>query len=67
MKTIVIGFAILLIIEFLCAPASAWVHAGGWGAHWQGDRSSWSAEGFRGTASGGDGSWSASVWKTLKR
>jgi hypothetical protein len=55
MKTIVIGFASFLIIGLLCAPAAAWYHAGGWGAHWQGNRSSWSAEGFRGTASGGMG------------
>jgi hypothetical protein len=33
MKTIVIGFASLLIIGLLCAPAAAWYHAGGWGAH----------------------------------
>ena len=56
MKKVVIGLTSLLITGFLCAPAAAWYHAGGWGgAHWQGNRSSWSAEGFRGTASGGMG------------
>jgi hypothetical protein len=50
MRKLVIGLTSLLITAFLCGPAAAWYHAGGWGAHWQGNRSSWSAQGFRGTA-----------------
>ena len=45
-------------------PAAAWFHAGSW----SGDRSSWSAHGWRGgSASGGDGSWSATGYRFVKR
>ena len=56
MRKVIIGLMSLVLTGILCTPAAAWYHAGGWGGgHWQGNRSSWSAEGFRGTASGGTG------------
>lgn len=42
-------------------PAAGWYHGGG--AHWEGNANSWHAQGARGTASGGDGSWSATGYR----
>lgn len=51
--------AIAAVLPF--APSLAWMHGGG--AHWEGNANSWHAQGFRGTASGGDGSWSATGYR----
>jgi len=56
MRRVVIGIAGFLIVSLGHGPADAYFHA-------QGNRSSWSAQGSRGTASGGDGSWSASGYR----
>src|SRR4029077_2213389 len=63
MRTIVSGIAGLVISAMSCAPAAAFVHAGGWG-HAEGNRNAWSAQGRRGgSASGGDGSWSGTGYR----
>ena len=59
MNKVGIGLTGLLIASLSCGPASAWMHAGGFGRA-AGGGGSWAAEGRRGgTASGGDGSWHA--------
>ncbi len=50
------GLAITLAATIASAPALAYFHA-------EGNRSSWNAQGWRGTASGGDGSWSATGYR----
>jgi hypothetical protein len=55
MRNPIVGM-VVLIAGLSSGPAAAYFHA-------EGNRSSWSAQGWRGTASGGDGSWSASGYR----
>jgi len=55
MKNLVFGvMGFLTTILLASSPAAAWFHAGG---------GSWSASGFRGTASGDDGSWGVNGYR----
>ncbi len=60
MRSIAIG-CVSLLLAALPGAAAAWYHGGG--AHWSGNASNWHAQGFRGTASGGDGSWNATGYR----
>ena len=63
MKSIGIGFAVLLLAAFPCGPAAGWSHAGYHGSA-SGGGGSWSASGRRGgSASGGGGSWSGTGFR----
>jgi hypothetical protein len=58
MKSLIVGFAGLLIVTLAPRPAAAWSHSGYHGSA-SGGGGSWSASGrYGGSASGGGGSWS---------
>ena len=61
MRALVVGGIAAIAAVLPVAPSLAWMHGGG--AHWEGNASSWHAQGFRGAASGGDGSWSATGYR----
>lgn len=54
-----LALAVTALVALPVADAAAWMT----GRSWSGDRQSWSYSGLRGTASGGNGSWSAHGWR----
>src|SRR5690242_10033547 len=54
-----LALVVTALVALPMADAAAWMT----GRSWSGDRQSWNYSGLRGTASGGDGSWSAHGWR----